>query len=66
MIKSITDALAPLRAFLRGKKTYISALLLVIHAVSGYVTGEMGTSECVTLIIEALGLASIRKGIADK
>ena len=49
---------------INGKKTYISAGLLVLFAIIGLVLGRLPEQEAIKLIIEAMGLASIRHGIA--
>jgi hypothetical protein len=49
---------------LSGYKTYIVAGLLLAHAITGYVTGEMPQGEAVTLILEAGGLAGLRAGVS--
>jgi hypothetical protein len=50
--------------WLSGYKTYIVAGLLLAHAVTGYVTGEMPQGDAVTLILEALGLGGLRAGVS--
>ncbi len=56
-------------AWLKGKKTYIVAGLMVVVALIQTITGEMGIaqffmSEHVTTLIEAAGLGTLRAGIA--
>lgn len=51
--------------FLSGYKTYIVAAALIVHAITGFVTGEMPQQEAVTLILEALGLGGLRAGVAS-
>lgn len=48
---------------MKGKKTYIVAAVMLVHAVAAYFLGE--TPELnVTQILEAFGLATLRAGVA--
>jgi hypothetical protein len=54
--------------WLKGKKTYIIAALMVARGVLELVTGDIGLSEFIngpylTEVIAAFGLASLRAGV---
>lgn len=48
---------------LKGKKTYITAGLAVVYAVSGYFLGEMTWAEVMPWVMGALGGASLRNSV---
>lgn len=55
--------------FLKGKKTYIVAGLMVVVAVVNMITGDMTliqfiSSEHVMTLLEAVGLGTLRAGVA--
>jgi len=51
-------------AALNGFKTYIVAALGVAAAAYGYETGALDPSQALQAIITALGLSTLRHGIA--
>jgi len=51
------------KAVLSGKKTYFVAFLMFVYAVLGAVIGQLDQLEVIKLILESLGLASLRAGI---
>ena len=48
---------------LPGNKTYVVAILGIIYAVSGLLTGNLDQSTAVQLIVTALGLAGLRSAL---
>jgi len=57
--------------WLKGKKTYIVAILMVLVSVVKLLTGDMNvveffSSEYLLFLISGLGLGSLRAGIAKK
>lgn len=48
---------------IKGKKTYFTAGLLAVFAVSGLVLGFHDGNEAVKLVLEAIALASVRHAI---
>ena len=55
--------------FLSGRKTYITAFLMVLVSVVNYVTGDISLTEFVSsgeveLLLQGLGLGFVRAGIA--
>ena len=55
-------------SFLKGKKTYIVALLLVIISLLDVATGDLAladflASDNLILLLEGLGIAALRHGI---
>ena len=57
--------------WLRGKKTYFVSGLMALTALSHLVTGEITflqfvTGEHVTTLLEAIGLGTLRAGIAKR
>jgi len=50
--------------FLAGKKTYIVMIMAVLGAVATYLTGETSLIESGSAILAALGLGSLRAGVA--
>ena len=52
-----------IRAFFQGKKTYLIALALVVYAVAGVVTGNLSWHEAVVVVLNGLGLGSVRAAI---
>ena len=49
---------------LEGKKTYLISLALLSFAVLGLLLGQLDQIKAVELILEALGLAALRSGMA--
>ena len=57
-----------LEAFLKGKKTYIVAGLLVIVSILDVITGDVTVVELVSdpnvvILLNGLGLATLRAGV---
>ena len=50
---------------LNGKKTYLVALAMVAYEVGGYLLGRSAMPD-IKIILEGLGLAALRAGIASK
>lgn len=51
------------RTFLKGAKTYLTAIAGIVAALLGFSEGVIDVSEMVAAITAALGLASLRAGI---
>lgn len=51
---------------LEGKKTYIVAAVLILSAIGQYLTGDLTLSAAITLVLGALGLGALRRGIETK
>jgi len=49
---------------IKGKKTYIVAIAMIVHAVSGYLLGD-GTPLDVNEIMTALGIMALRSGVKN-
>lgn len=47
---------------LAGKKTYLVAVAMIIHAVTGYLLGETPQLD-LQEVLTALGLAALRSGV---
>lgn len=77
----LKNALIKIREFLKGKKTYIAALILLLQALLGYLDQAISlnsfadaatflqglpTSEATSLLVEALALFGIRASIKNK
>ena len=57
--------------WLKGKKTYIVAGLMVLASLLHLITGDMGlaeffTSEQLNVLLEGVGLGSLRAGVAGR
>ena len=50
--------------WLAGKKTYITMAAAVLTAIASLASGEITVGECVVAILGALGVASLRAGVA--
>ena len=50
--------------WLGGKKTYFVAAGVVIAAVLSWATGDLSLADAVTRVLEGLGLATLRAGVA--
>lgn len=48
---------------LSGKKTYIVAVLAVLGAIAGYLTGDVQLNDALQLVITAVLGATVRNGI---
>ena len=77
----LKNALIKIREFLKGKKTYIAALILLLQALLGYLDQAVSlnsfadlatflqglpTSEATSLLVEALALFGLRASIKKK
>lgn len=51
---------------LQGKRTYITAVAMIIYAVLGVYLKYMQSTDAVTLILQALGISALRAGIAKQ
>ena len=56
--------LSKIREFLKGKKTYLVAVGVVIAAVISWSTGEVDLLGFAKLILEGIGLGSVRAAIS--
>ena len=52
--------------FLKGKKTYITAILSILGVLGAYATGEATLMEAINLVVPAVLAMTVRKGVADK
>ena len=57
-----------IRTILKGRKTYIVAVLMVLVSAVSYLTGDISfidfiSSSDVQLLLEGLGLGALRAGI---
>lgn len=50
--------------FLAGKKTYITAFGIIASAAVGFLTGGVDLLTSVTTVLQGLGLAALRAGVA--
>lgn len=58
-----------MREYLKGKKTYIVAFLLMVVAVVNFLAGDASMTEVLNdpnllVLLSGLGLASLRAGVA--
>jgi len=56
--------------WLKGKKTYIIAGLMVLASLLNLITGDMGlaefvTSDHLTALLEGVGLGTLRAGVSN-
>lgn len=49
---------------LQGKKTYLIAFGAVVAVVVAFLTGELTAADAVVRVLEVLGLATLRAGVA--
>lgn len=52
--------------FLKGKKTYVFASIIILKALYGFLNDDMSGSELLDYIIAGGATASIRAGISKK
>ncbi len=52
--------------FFSGRKTYITAIIGVLTAIGGYLTGDFGLADTVQTVLTAVLGATIRAGVASK
>jgi hypothetical protein len=50
---------------LKGKKTYIAALLTIIGAVAGYSTGDATAMQAIQMSVTAILAACLRNGLSS-
>lgn len=48
---------------LKGYKTYFTAGMMAMYAVSGWATGHMGIDEAIMILLNAAGVAGLRHGL---
>jgi hypothetical protein len=48
---------------LKGKRTYIIAILTIIYAVTGWITGYLAPDLAIPIILGALGLSALRAAV---
>lgn len=48
---------------LKGKKTYISCILMVLYAISGFLLGHIEANVATSIIFEAMVLAGLRNAL---
>ena len=53
----------PGHGILSGKKTYVTAILGVLGAVAGYLTGDLEMGNAINVIYTAVTAAFLRSGI---
>ncbi len=49
----------------KGKKTYAVAVVMVLMGAAGAITGLIPATEAARLIMEGLGFAALRAGVAN-
>lgn len=49
-----------------GKRSYIVAVALVVYAIAGVYSGQLSQDAAVTLVLNGLGLGSLRSAIGTK
>jgi hypothetical protein len=52
-----------MREMLDGKKTYLVAIVLIVYAVAGYLSGHMSLDEAIRNVLDGLGLGFLRAGV---
>lgn len=58
--------MAKLLSWSKGRKTYGVSLLMLLFSFLGYFLGELQPVEAGQLLLEALGLAGLRAGVAKR
>lgn len=51
--------------FLKGKKTYIAAGLMVVYSLSGLILGHVEPAEAWALMLEAFAVFGIRNALKE-
>jgi len=51
---------------LKGKKTYITALVAIVGAVGAWLTGDMELAAMIQLVVTSVLGATIRSGVATE
>jgi hypothetical protein len=49
--------------WLKGKKTFIVAILLVVYALAGVVTGQLTLNNAILVVLNGLGLGFLRASV---
>ena len=52
--------------YLKGKKSYLIGALMLVYAGVGYYLKQMNETQAISLVMTALGLFGLRKGIAEE
>ena len=52
-----------LKTFALGYGTYATGVAMIVHGVSGYITGACTEDDCVKEILNGLGLLFLRRAI---
>ena len=47
-----------------GKKSYLVSATMVVYGVSGFLLGELETTSSLMFVLNGLGMAAIRAGVA--
>lgn len=50
--------------YLKGKKTYLVALALIVFAITGVITGNLTADQAFVLVLNGLGLGALRSGVS--
>ena len=50
-------------AKLKGKKTYVTAVVAIVSAVGAYLVGETGLQDTVQIVVGAVFAATLRDGM---
>lgn len=60
----MADWLGKFQIWLRGKKTYLIALIAILGAILAYASDNMSLKEMIEAILAALGISGLRAGIS--
>lgn len=52
--------------FFKGKKTYAIAILMLVFAITGFITQKLDQEQAIAIILQALGFSALRAGVASK
>lgn len=55
-----------LRNALRGKKTYLTALVSVLSAIAAYLVGDLSIPEAAQIVLTAVLGATLRSGMTTE
>lgn len=55
-----------IREWAKGKKTYITAGVGALGAVAAYLVGDITLGSLITSLISAIGIGTLRAGVADE
>lgn len=53
-------------AWLKGKKTYVIALVMIVFAFTGYVLGKLDTQAAIEVVLQAAAFAGIRSALSTR